>query len=153
LLRAWIAGRARYFLKAWETGVEWLDANEAELIEVEPVDEHIVVNRSEGLIERKLQNVSALLDVLGVQWINGYKPLPHYQDALVAAVERALGTYLGTASKAVALIRSREELLKPDKHNPNGSCAHVTLLHTSGASHFVGALHELPRDFPIAGTF
>jgi hypothetical protein len=50
-----------------------------------------VVHRSEGSIERKLQNVSAVLDVLGVQWINGYKPLAHYQDALVAAVERALG--------------------------------------------------------------
>jgi hypothetical protein len=44
----------------------------------------------EGSIERKLQNVSAVLDVLGVQWINGYKPLAHYQDALVAAVERIL---------------------------------------------------------------
>jgi len=49
-----------------------------------------VVHRSEGSIERKLQNVSAVLDVLGAQWINGYKPLAHYQDALVTAVERAL---------------------------------------------------------------
>lgn len=49
------------------------------------------VRRSEGSIERKLQNVSAVLDVLGAQWINGYKPLAHYQDALVAAVEHHLG--------------------------------------------------------------
>jgi hypothetical protein len=49
------------------------------------------VCRSEGSIERKLQNISAVLDVLGAQWINGYKPLAHYQDALVAAVERSLG--------------------------------------------------------------
>jgi hypothetical protein len=28
-----------------------------------------VVHRSEGSIERKLQNVLAVLDVLGVQWI------------------------------------------------------------------------------------
>lgn len=49
------------------------------------------VRRSEGSIERKLQNISAVLDVLGAQWINGYKPLAHYQDALVAAVERNLG--------------------------------------------------------------
>jgi hypothetical protein len=33
------------------------------------------VHRSEGSIERKLQNISAVLDVLGAQWINGYKPL------------------------------------------------------------------------------
>jgi hypothetical protein len=49
------------------------------------------LRRSEGSIERKLQNISAVLDVLGAQWINGYKPLAHYQDALVAAVERSLG--------------------------------------------------------------
>ncbi|WP_049823516.1 DUF3883 domain-containing protein [Bradyrhizobium sp. WSM2254] len=50
-----------------------------------------IVHRSEGSIERKLQNISAVLDVLGAQWINGYKPLAHYQDALVAAVERNVG--------------------------------------------------------------
>jgi hypothetical protein len=48
------------------------------------------VRRSEGSIERKLQNISAVLDLLGAQWINGYKPLAHYQDALVSAVERSL---------------------------------------------------------------
>ncbi|MET3336699.1 MULTISPECIES: DUF3883 domain-containing protein [Bradyrhizobium] len=46
------------------------------------------VRRSKGSIERKLQNISAVLDLLGAQWINGYKPLGHYQDALVPAVER-----------------------------------------------------------------
>lgn len=49
------------------------------------------VHRSEASIERKLQNISAVLDRLGAQWINGYKPLAHYQDALVAAVERNVG--------------------------------------------------------------
>jgi hypothetical protein len=49
------------------------------------------VHRSEGSMERKLQNISAVLDRLGAQWINGYKPLAHYQDALVAAVERNIG--------------------------------------------------------------
>jgi hypothetical protein len=53
------------------------------------------VRRSEGSIERKLQNISAVLDLLGVQWINGYKPLAHYQDALVSAVERSLGREQG----------------------------------------------------------
>lgn len=45
------------------------------------------LHRSKGSIERKLQNISAVLDELGAPWINGYKPLPHYQDALVPAVE------------------------------------------------------------------
>ena len=31
--------------------------------------------RSAGSIERKLQNVSAILDEIGSEWIDGYKPL------------------------------------------------------------------------------
>jgi hypothetical protein len=48
------------------------------------------IGRKPGSIERKLQNVSAVLDEIGVPWIQGYKPLPHYQDALVAVVEQQL---------------------------------------------------------------
>ncbi|WP_334262559.1 hypothetical protein CIT37_13815 [Bradyrhizobium ottawaense] len=44
------------------------------------------VHRSKGSIERKLQSISGgVLDVLGAQWISGYKPLAHYQDSLVPA--------------------------------------------------------------------
>lgn len=46
--------------------------------------------RKPGSIERKLQNVSAILDEIGIPWIQGYKPLPHYQDALVTVVEQQL---------------------------------------------------------------
>jgi hypothetical protein len=46
------------------------------------------IGRKPGSIERKLQNVSAVLDEIGIPWIQGYKPLPHYQDALVAVVEQ-----------------------------------------------------------------
>lgn len=48
------------------------------------------IGRQPGSIERKLQNVSAVLDEIGGPWIQGYKPLPHYQDALVAVVEQHL---------------------------------------------------------------
>jgi hypothetical protein len=48
------------------------------------------IGRKPGSIERKLQNVSAALDEIGIPWIQGYKPLPHYQDALVAVVERQI---------------------------------------------------------------
>jgi hypothetical protein len=44
------------------------------------------VHRSEDSIERKLQNISAVLGVWGPQWINGHNPPAHYRDALVAAV-------------------------------------------------------------------
>src|SRR5690242_20478959 len=88
-----------------------------------------VVHRSEGSIERKLQNVSAVPDVLGAQWINGYKPLAHYQDALVEAVARAVareprfldpgsaGTPLPTGETAILVpapaLRDPDETLTP----------------------------------------
>lgn len=52
-----------------------------------------VIGRKPGSIERKLQNVSAVLDEIGIPWIQGYKPLPHYQDALVDIVERQLSQH------------------------------------------------------------
>jgi hypothetical protein len=75
------------------------------------------VHRSEGSVERKLQNISAVLDVLGAQWINGYKPLAHYQDALVAAVERSLGREPGYLYPASAdtqpLVLNEEAIFVP----------------------------------------
>jgi hypothetical protein len=46
--------------------------------------------RKPGSIERKLQNVSAILDEIGIPWIQGYKPLAYYQDLLLGAVEQQL---------------------------------------------------------------
>jgi hypothetical protein len=54
------------------------------------------IGRKPGSIERKLQNVSAVLDEIGIPWIQGYKPLAHYQkrnDILVDAVDRELGRH------------------------------------------------------------
>lgn len=42
--------------------------------------------RSQGAVERKLQNVSAVLDESGLEWIDGFKPLHHYQQELRAVV-------------------------------------------------------------------
>lgn len=50
----------------------------------------ILRTRTTGSIERKMQNVSAVLDELQLQWIDGYKPLTHYQHILRVAVEDAL---------------------------------------------------------------
>ena len=44
--------------------------------------------RSSGSIERKHQNISAILMELGLPWIWGYKPLLNYQEALFDAVDR-----------------------------------------------------------------
>lgn len=49
-----------------------------------------VLRRSEGSLERKHHNISAVLHQLGLPWVRGYKPLANFQDALVAAVEERL---------------------------------------------------------------
>ena len=74
------------------------------------------VRRSDGSIERKLQNISAVLDMLGVQWINGYKPLAHFQDALVGAVERVLNGephFFEAGSADVSLPGDQDSILVP----------------------------------------
>lgn len=49
-----------------------------------------LTHRSRGSIEFKHQNISAVLLKLGMDWILGYKPMPNYQNALIAGVERYL---------------------------------------------------------------
>jgi hypothetical protein len=48
--------------------------------------EDLLTARSRGAIELKLQNISAVLDEAGLDWIDGYKPLPHIQGELRPAV-------------------------------------------------------------------
>ncbi len=48
--------------------------------------------RSKGSVERKFQNISAVLDEAGLPWIDGYKPLSNYQDELAIAVAEAVGS-------------------------------------------------------------
>ena len=49
-----------------------------------------VIDRSNGSIERKHMNISAVMAVLGLPHINGYKPFSHYQNALFEVVEEHL---------------------------------------------------------------
>ncbi len=46
-----------------------------------------LVNRTDGAIERKHQNISAILIELGFPYISGYKPLGNYQQLLREVVE------------------------------------------------------------------
>ena len=48
------------------------------------------VDRSEGSIERKHMNISAVLEKLGLPYINGYKPYRNFQHALFKAVQERL---------------------------------------------------------------
>jgi hypothetical protein len=48
------------------------------------------IGRTNGSIEFKHQNISAVLDALGLPWITGYKPARNYQHAIFDAIERQL---------------------------------------------------------------
>jgi hypothetical protein len=48
------------------------------------------IGRTHGSVEFKHQNISAVLDELGLPWIPGYKPARNYQDAIFGAIDRYL---------------------------------------------------------------
>ena len=49
-----------------------------------------VTGRSRGAIEYKHQNISAVLQTLGMWWIPGYKPMANFQKSLIDGIERIL---------------------------------------------------------------
>lgn len=49
-----------------------------------------LANRTDGAIERKHQNISAILIELGFPYISGYKPLGNYQQLLREVVEERI---------------------------------------------------------------
>ncbi len=48
------------------------------------------IGRSHRSVEFKHQNISAVLDELGMAWIPGYRPKENYQNAIFPAIERYL---------------------------------------------------------------
>lgn len=74
-------------------------------------------DRSDGSIERKHQNVSAILIELGYPYIFGYKPLSNYQALLLDAVvdrfsaDAALTTTVRVAVEAPAIVPTVDDIL------------------------------------------
>ena len=73
-----------------------------------------LIKRSRKSIEFKRCNISAVVEKLGLRSIPGYKPLPHFQNALIDAVESYLSArgapvfaYSTEASERVAESASR----------------------------------------------
>lgn len=48
------------------------------------------IGRAHGSVEFKHQNISAVLDRLGMPWIRGYKPRRNFQNAIFDAIDRYL---------------------------------------------------------------
>jgi len=79
-------------------------------------------NRPEGAIERKHQNISAILLENGWPYINGYKPLGNYQGILKEIVETRLSNdqsldaaaiQASVSPAAAPLLHSHEKTLVP----------------------------------------
>ena len=58
------------------------------------------LGRSHRSVEFKHQNISAVLDELGLPWIPGYIPKPNYQGAIFDAIDRYLSEHLNILSLA-----------------------------------------------------
>jgi hypothetical protein len=50
------------------------------------------IERTHRSVEFKHQNISAVLDEMGLPWIPGYKPKSNYQNAIFDAIDRFLST-------------------------------------------------------------
>src|SRR5436853_1884076 len=48
------------------------------------------IGRTHRSVEFKHQNISAVLEELGMPWIQGYKPKRNYQSAIFGAIDRYL---------------------------------------------------------------
>jgi hypothetical protein len=51
------------------------------------------IGRTRGSVEFKHQNISAVLEELGMPWISGYKPMRNYQAAILDSIDRYLTTH------------------------------------------------------------
>src|SRR5712675_2434031 len=61
------------------------------------------IGRTHRSVEFKHQNISAVLDELGMPWIPGYKPKRNYQNAIFDAIDRYLTTHPATLEHAPIL--------------------------------------------------
>ncbi|XXK27311.1 HNH endonuclease [Arenicellales bacterium nBUS_45] len=107
-------------------------------------------NRSEGSIEFKHQNISAVLKEAGLQWINGYKPASNYQSALKEVVLDAIPktpfplSLLPVGLNEIANDITQEHLLQAIEDFKNG------LEHRFGPSSTYDVLHDGKRYPPKA---
>lgn len=62
--------------------------------------------RTKGAIEKKHQNISAVLIELGYPYIDGYKPLPNYQRLLRNVIEERLAGAVNLQQAAAAAVET-----------------------------------------------
>lgn len=80
------------------------------------------ISRSKGSIEFKHQNISAVLEVLGLPYIQGYKPRRNFQESLVHAVSEVIGDrprfYDSLSGTDTSIVPSFQEPVIPIEDPP-----------------------------------
>jgi len=74
------------------------------------------IGRSHRSVEFKHQNISAVLDELGMPWIPGYKPKMNYQNAIFDAIDRYITNHksiLEPAPVPLSVLPSPAEIFVP----------------------------------------
>lgn len=61
------------------------------------------IGRTHRSVEFKHQNISAVMDELGMPWIPGYKPKRNYQNAIFDAIDRYLSKHPAVLEPAVSV--------------------------------------------------
>src|SRR5580658_8869363 len=69
--------------------------------------------RTKGSIERKHQNISAVLIQLGYPYIDGYKPLGNYQELLRSVVEERISSETTLSHAVAAVVEAQVDGLPP----------------------------------------
>jgi hypothetical protein len=73
--------------------------------------QHLLSGRTRGAVERKHQNISAVLIDLGYPYIDGYKPLGNYQELLGQVVQERLSAAAGLQEIVAVTIAAEVERL------------------------------------------
>jgi hypothetical protein len=75
---------------------------------------HSLIGRSKGAIERKHQNISAVLRELELPWIDGYKPLGNYQDLLrEVVIQQVVADQSQVQTAVAAAVEAADGTLPP----------------------------------------
>jgi hypothetical protein len=71
--------------------------------------QNLLSGRTRGLVERKHQNISAVLIELGYPYIGGYRPLGNYQELLGRVVQERLSGATGLQEAVTATVAAEVE--------------------------------------------
>ena len=84
------------------------------------------IGRTHRSVEFKHQNISAVMDELGMPWIPGYKPKRNYQNAIFDAIDRYLTKNPGILEPAQTVpLAPVEVFVAPPTLAPAGKAIRV----------------------------